>query len=175
MCNSTIGLGSIGRPTKPQRESGKEIVFRLSPGARKISGTHQLPNLEVGEYQRLIIRASAVFGPSRGGRVILCSYEVSTISKYNCHCISYNLIGLFDCFLATWKRFPAFSLFGVSLGDRGNLVQLGIQLGIQTNSNWQITRKSWRNMDKNDKYWGFMEQNESIKTQWNIVAGKEII
>ena len=92
---------SHGRPTKPQRKSGLEIVFRLSPGARKISGTRQLPNLEVGEYQSLIIRARAVFWPSRGGRVILCSYGVSTISKYNCHCISYNLICLFDRFLAT--------------------------------------------------------------------------
>ena len=92
---------SHGRPTKPQRESEYEIVFRLSPGAHKISGTRQRPNLEVGKYQSLIIRASTVFGPSQGGRVILCSYEVSTISKYHCHCISYNLIGLFDHFLAT--------------------------------------------------------------------------
>ena len=38
-----------------------------------------------------------------------------------------------------------------------------ILLGIQMNLNSQITRKSWRNMDKNSKYWGFMEQNEAIK------------
>ena len=35
--------------------------------------------------------------------------------------------------------------------------------GRPTNSNWQITRKSWRNMDKNSKYCGFMELNEAIK------------
>ena len=33
---------SHGRPTKPQRESEYEIVFRLSPGAHKISGTRQI-------------------------------------------------------------------------------------------------------------------------------------
>ena len=78
-----------GRPAKPKARIGG----RLFPSCR-------LELVRLGIYQRvaisLIIRASAVFGPSRGGGGgggILCSYEVSTISKYNGHCISYNLIG----------------------------------------------------------------------------------
>ena len=62
---------------------------------RKIRWICQLPNFEVGVSLDMIIRTSAVFGPSRrgwGGGVILCSCEVCTISKYNYHCIYYNLI-----------------------------------------------------------------------------------
>ena len=70
-----IPSGTIVEPDyhgRPAKENGWEIVSWLSSGARKIE--------------------RAPFSASRRGRVILCSYEVSTISKYNCHCIFYNLI-----------------------------------------------------------------------------------
>ena len=63
------------------------------------------------EERRLCKKQAHIFGPSREGRVILCSYEESTISKYNCPCISYNPIGWVDRFLATWKWLPTHSFF----------------------------------------------------------------
>ena len=39
--------------SESQRKNGWEITFRLSPAARKITGTRELPYLEVGESRRL--------------------------------------------------------------------------------------------------------------------------
>ena len=83
----------------------------VAPGLVR-SGICQLPNIEFGVS--LIIRASAVFRSSQRGRVILCFNEVSTISKYNCHCISYNLILSFPNNLEM-TSYP----FSVSLGFTG--------------------------------------------------------
>ena len=90
--NDTTAEPDLPRtPSETQRENGWKIISRWSPGARKM---RDMPASQFGSYSvSLNIRASAVFVPSRGGRIILCSYEVSTISKYNFDCISYNLIG----------------------------------------------------------------------------------
>ena len=54
------------------------------------------------------------------------------------------------------------------------VVLSGVQQTDKTNG--KPARKAWRNMDKNGKYWGLMEQNEAIrKTQYNIGTGKEIM
>ena len=44
-----------------------------------------------------------------------------------------------------------------------------------TNQMANLPEKQWRNMDKNGKYGGFMEQNEVLKNTIHIGARKELI
>ena len=112
-----------GRPTKPQRESGWEIVFRLlgndrisQSGCRKYNGNCILKSC----WPRKNIKLLSPLGKARKRRSLEWS-GVGTRQLPNLEVGEYHWS--YELQATTWKRFPTHSLFGVSLGDRGTLVQ----------------------------------------------------